>query len=121
MKFLADMGISPATVEFLCHLGHDGVHLHALKLGQLPDPLILAKARHEGRILLTHDLDFGELLAASGSHLPSVIIFRLRDMRPANVNHHLRVIIAQYADALSAGAVLSVTEARIRVRSLPVK
>lgn len=50
-------------------------------MGRLLDGEILAKARAEGRILLTHDLDFGELLATSGGSLPSAIIFRLKDMR----------------------------------------
>ncbi|HEY57982.1 MAG TPA: DUF5615 family PIN-like protein, partial [Anaerolineae bacterium] len=36
----------------------------------------------EGFVLLTHDLDFGELVAASGARLPSVVVFRLRNMRP---------------------------------------
>ena len=43
----------------------------------MTDPEILRKARTEGRILLTHDLDFADLVAASGSALPSVVIFRL--------------------------------------------
>ena len=30
MKFLADLGISPRTVEFLRDLGHYAVHLHDL-------------------------------------------------------------------------------------------
>jgi len=60
MKFLADMGISPRTVEFLRDLGHDAVHLHELGLERLPDSQVLRKARNEKRILLTHDLDFAE-------------------------------------------------------------
>jgi predicted nuclease of predicted toxin-antitoxin system len=60
MKFLADMGISPRTVTFLRELGHEAVHLHEEGLERLGDTAILAKARKEGRILLTHDLDFGE-------------------------------------------------------------
>jgi len=81
MKFLADRGISPRVVTALRKQGHDAVHLQEQNLGRLLDGAILAKARAEGRILLTHDLDFGELLAASGGILPSVIIFRLKDMR----------------------------------------
>ncbi len=58
MRFLADMGISPITVAFLRGLGHDALHLHEQALDRLQDPAILGKARDEGRILLTHDLDF---------------------------------------------------------------
>jgi len=60
MRFLADMGISPQSVAFLQGLGYDAVHLHARGLDRLEDSSVLDKAREEGRILLTHDLDFGE-------------------------------------------------------------
>ena len=65
MKFLADMGISPRTVEYLSSEGHDAIHLHELGLDTLSDPKILELARGEERVVLTHDLDFGELVAAS--------------------------------------------------------
>ena len=65
MKFLADMGISPRTVDRLREWGYDAVHLHELGLDRLPDVDILDKARQENWIVLTHDLDFGELLAIS--------------------------------------------------------
>jgi predicted nuclease of predicted toxin-antitoxin system len=121
MTFLGDMGISPRTIEFLKQQGYDAIHLHQEGLDTLPDAEILRKARQENRILLTHDLDFGELLAASGARLPSVIIFRLRNMRPAQVNQVLSVIGAEYATVLQTGCILSVTEHQIRVRPLPVK
>jgi predicted nuclease of predicted toxin-antitoxin system len=92
MKFLADMGISPKTVSFLQNLGYQAAHLHQEGLDRLSDSEILKQARLVGSILLTHDLDFGDLLAASEAELPSVIIFRLRNMRPEQVNLHLNSI-----------------------------
>lgn len=120
MKFLADMGISPRVVDALRQKGHNAVHLNELNLGRMPDAEILVKARLEERILLTHDLDFGELLAASGGVLPSVIIFRLNDMRAPNVSHHLFSILEHQADVLAQGAVISVTEHKARIRQLPI-
>jgi predicted nuclease of predicted toxin-antitoxin system len=120
MKFLADMGISPRTVTFLKSLGHDAVHLQEQGLGRLSDPLVLRKAREEGRVLLTHDLDFGELMAASGAELPSIVIFRLRDMRPERVNTYLDQIAAEHQEILERGAIVSVSERQIRLRNLPV-
>jgi len=120
MKFLADMGISPRTVAFLESRGHDATHLYEQGLGRLGDPAILQKARDEGRVLLTHDLDFGELMAASGAELPSVVIFRLRDMRPERVNAYLSEVVVEYQEVLEGGAILSVSEGQIRSRSLPV-
>ena len=120
MKFLADMGISPKTVALLLALGHDATHLQDQGLERLPDPAIMTKALEEERILLTHDLGFGELVAASGARLPSVIIFRLRDMRPTHVNRHLNQILARYPVELAEGVVISVTEGQIRLRALPL-
>jgi predicted nuclease of predicted toxin-antitoxin system len=120
MKFLADMGISPRIVDELRQNGYDAIHLQEQGLFRMSDGDILEKARQENRILLTHDLDFGELLAASGGSLPSVIIFRLKDMRSANVNRHLSGIIQQQTETLLNGVVISVTEKKIRVRALPI-
>jgi predicted nuclease of predicted toxin-antitoxin system len=59
------MGIPLKTVAFLHTLGHDAVHLADQGLERLPDRDIVAKARQEGRILLAHDLGFGELPVSS--------------------------------------------------------
>ncbi len=120
MKFLANMGISPVTVGFLRQLGHDALHLHEAGLDRLPDSDIVEEARKEGRILLTSDLDFGDLLAASGEALPSVVIFRLRNMQPDNVNRHLRYILDNHAGDLTQGVIVSVAEDHVRLRRLPV-
>ena len=120
MKFLADMGVSPRVVKELLRKGHDAVHLQEHGLGRMTDPEILQKAREEGRILLTHDLDFGELLAVSGGKLPSVIIFRLKDMRASNVSLHLVNLLKQQNELLEQGAIFSVTERKVRIRMLPI-
>ncbi|MEE8525807.1 MAG: DUF5615 family PIN-like protein, partial [Thermoanaerobaculia bacterium] len=80
----------------------------------------LAKARNEDAVLLTHDLDFADLVAASGARLPSVILFRLPSMRPENVNRHLALVLERFGDQLQSGAVISVTESKIRLRALPL-
>jgi predicted nuclease of predicted toxin-antitoxin system len=121
LKFLADMGISRRTVTFLRGLGHDTVHLSEQGLGRLPDPDVLRKPRDEARVLLTHDLDFGELMAAGGANLPSVVIFRLRDMRPEGVNVHLQGVVVEHHDMLEKGVVVSVSERGIRLRELPIE
>jgi predicted nuclease of predicted toxin-antitoxin system len=114
------MGISPKAATFLIQSGHEASHLVSEGLERLPDPDILGKARREHAVLLTHDLDFADLLAASGDALPSVIIFRLRTMRPQIVNSYLAVILREHEAALRQGAILSVTDARIRSRALPL-
>jgi len=115
------MVIPMGSVEHLRQAGHDVIHLREQGLQRLPDPEILEKARTEGRVLLTHDLDFGRLLALSEATSLSVIVFRLADMRPASVNHHLDQVLQQAAGDLERGAIISVREGQIRVRILPVR
>jgi len=121
MRFVADMGISPQTVKFLNESSHNAIHLHEQSLDRMSDPEILDKARKEARIVLAHDLDFGELMAASKALLPSIIIFRLRNMASYRVNNYLEQVIEGYTDELEKGAIISVTDGQIRIRNLPIE
>jgi predicted nuclease of predicted toxin-antitoxin system len=121
MRFLADMGLGRSTVAFLRAQGYDAVHLRDEGLQRLSDVEIVKKAVAEGRVVLTHDLDFGRIVAMSGATVPSVITFRLQDMRPARVNHYLAQVLAEFTPQLEDGALVSVNEQNIRVRSLPIE
>ena len=121
MRFLADMGISQKTVAWLVSKGHEAVHLRTLGLQRLPDSQIVEKARSEQRIVLTLDLDFGYLMAVSGEHLPSVIIFRVSDERSEFVTERLSDVLETCARDLEAGAVISVADSDARVRRLPLR
>lgn len=89
MKFLCDMGVSMSTVKALRERGHDALHLREEGLHRLSDEEILEKARLEERILLTFDLDLGDLLAAGLHGSPSVILFRLHNQTPSIVTERL--------------------------------
>lgn len=120
MRFLADMGISPLAVDWLRRLGHDALHLREQGLQRLPDDAVVEKARVEGRVMLTSDLDFGYLMATSGAALPSVVLFRLSDMRPSSVAAHLELVLSRFSSELSTGSIVVVGESAIRVRRLPI-
>ncbi len=120
MRFLADMGVAQSTAAFLRSQGFDAFHLRDEGLQRLDDEDIIAKARAEGRVILTHDLDFGRIVALSRAHVPSVITFRLGDMRPVQVNRYLVEVLSHFADQLDQGALVSVNEHGIRVRALPI-
>lgn len=120
MRFLADMGISPSVVYWLRNAGHDALHLREENMQRSPDQIVLEKACADNRILLTADLDFGYLLAISGASLPTVVLFRLSDMRPSNVWTKLNSVISRYEDEAMNGAFVVVTDTMIRVRHLPI-
>jgi len=115
------MGVSLTTVEALRAADHDTLHLREEGLIRLPDPEIALKAAAEGRIVLTFDLDFGDILAAARSEAPSVVIFRLRNQTPAAVNPRLFRVIDDCAGELASGAIVIVEDEGYRVRRLPIR
>jgi predicted nuclease of predicted toxin-antitoxin system len=110
------MGVSLTTVEELRGAKHDAAHLRDEGLIGLPDCQILAKAVAESRVVLTFDLDFGDILAVARSEAPSVIIFRLRNQTPAAVNPRLFRVIAECAAEFASVAIIMVDDLGFRVR-----
>jgi len=120
VKFLADMGIASKTVSFLKKLGYNTIHLREENLQSISDDKIVEKANKEKRIILTCDLDFGAIMSSSKDTFPSVIIFRLSDFRPENINRHLEKILAESSEIIQKGAILSVSDDTYRIRVLPI-
>ena len=120
MTFLADMGVSMTTVSALRQLGHNVVHLREQGLLRMEDPGIVAKARSEGRIVLTFDLDFGEIMALSKTASPSVILFRMRNQTPRFVTPRLVQVIQECESQLADGAFATVEDHGYRIRRLPI-
>jgi predicted nuclease of predicted toxin-antitoxin system len=118
MLFLADMGISLRVVNWLCSSGHD--HLRDEGLQSLSNGEVFRKAFREERIVLTFDLDFGEIVAASRATTVSVVLFRLRNTRADFVIRRLKIVLDQSAEELAQGAVVLVEDERHRVRKLPI-
>jgi predicted nuclease of predicted toxin-antitoxin system len=114
------MGVSVSVTVALRALGHDVVHAGERGLARAPDGVLLDAARREQRVVLTFDLDFGDLLAASGAQLPSVVLFRLRDQTPAAVTPRLLRLLEERGPDLATGALVVVEHARYRLRRLPI-
>jgi len=121
VKFLADMGISMATVHALREAGEEVVHLREEGLHTMQDDQILAKAIREQRVILTYDLDFGDLLAASGGSVPSVILVRTRNQTPRAVTPRVFQVLRTYRTALDTGAIVIVEDGGFRLRHLPIR
>ena len=79
-----------------------------------PDEALLALAIEEGRVLITEDKDFGELVFLRGLPHPSIV--RLVEMTPTERAHVMRHLIEHHADAMRDGAIIVVTRERIRIR-----
>jgi predicted nuclease of predicted toxin-antitoxin system len=81
----------------------------------------LAYAKAHGFIVLTHDLDFGAILAATGGEGPSVVQIRAEDPSPEAIGVLLLAGLRQMADDLNAGALVTIEPGRSRLRLLPLR
>ena len=120
MRFLADMGISQSTVNLLQKKSHDIVHVRDIGMSKSSDAEIIQKAITDKRIVLTFDLDFGDILATNRKALPSVIIFRTHNQTPRHVQHHLTQVLSECSTLLEKGAILIIQDKRYRIRELPI-
>jgi predicted nuclease of predicted toxin-antitoxin system len=120
LRFLLDMGVSQSIAVWLKSQGHDAIHLNDQGLFKLSDILILEKAVNEKRIILTTDMDFGQLLAFNKSQRASVIQFRTSVFTPANIREKLELLFEGFSDQLSLPFIITVEDVRIRFRKLPI-
>lgn len=120
MRFLADMGVSLRVVNWLRAAGYDIAHLRDEGLQKLPNGDIFQKAGQEDRVVLTFDLDFGEIVASCPGQIVSVILFRLRNTTSDFVIRRLADVLAQSVVDLEQGAIVVVEDGRHRVRKLPI-
>ena len=116
MRLLVDESTGAAVVEYLRSVGQDVLAV-AEEMPQADDPDILAHATREGRILITNDKDFGELVFRNGQAHSGVVVLRLQDESSANHMHTIEIVLEQYADRL-AGRFTVATERGIRIRRL---
>jgi len=65
MRLLIDMNLSPELCARFSALGHEAVHWSSLGDYNAPDIAIMAHATANAFVVLTHDLDFGAILAAT--------------------------------------------------------
>lgn len=120
MKLLVDMNLSPRWVDVLLQAGHEAIHWSAVGDPQATDAEIMSTAVELHAVVLTNDLDFGTMLAASGAEGPSVIQLRSTDLRPQAVAGLVTAALAQLATELDSGALVTIQAGSARLRVLPL-
>jgi predicted nuclease of predicted toxin-antitoxin system len=121
LKLLIDMTLSPQWVAFLRDAGFETLHWSSFGDPTAPDVEIMAFAKTHSWIVVTLDLDFGAILAATQGDKPSVVQLRAGDHSPETIGRQVIAAFHQINEELDAGALLTVDTRRTRLRVLPLR
>ncbi|WP_073466693.1 DUF5615 family PIN-like protein [Rhizobacter sp. OV335] len=121
MRLLVDMNLSPRWIGVLNAAGIEARHWSTLGACDAPDPLIMAYAAEHDYVVLTHDLDFGAMLAATQGDKPSVVQIRAEDVSPSAIGLYVVAALRQMTAELEDGALLTIDTKRARLRLLPLQ
>lgn len=116
MKFIVDESTGESVVNELRRNGYDVKSVQKSSPG-LDDLLILEFAINEGRIVVTNDKDFGELIYRSGLPHKGVILFRLHDESVANRVRMMRKVLQTHGSQIKDSFIV-VSERKIRIRRI---
>jgi predicted nuclease of predicted toxin-antitoxin system len=116
VKFLLDENLSPLHAGILRSLGHDAVSVVELGLSGADDSVVRSKAIESGRILITLDGDFANVLRFPPANTPGVIRFRLHPPTEEAIDTALRFAISHLAQTSLNGKLAVVDERRVRIR-----
>jgi predicted nuclease of predicted toxin-antitoxin system len=120
MKFPIDMNLSPAWVELFVAAGFEALHWSRIGAQGASDLELMTWAAANDHIVVTCDLDFAAILAATRGSRPSVLQLRSDTLAPEQIGPSVLAAIQQMRRELQDGAVLSLDTARARLRTLPL-
>lgn len=115
------MNLPRALGRALAAQGDVWEHAGDLGLDTAEDEDLLVVARAREAVLLTHDLDFGRILAFSGDASPSVILFRGISTSHGALLQRLQETRSHWTVAVEAGAVVVLEPTALRIRALPIE
>ena len=121
MKIIVDMNLSTEWVDVLTSAGWQAAHRSVLGAGNAADRTIMDYARVSDSVVLTHDLDFGTILAVTHGLKPSVVQIRADDVSPEVIGQRVTSALTQLTLELASGALISIDTKQTRVRMLPLR
>ncbi|MFZ5512108.1 MAG: DUF5615 family PIN-like protein [Pseudomonadota bacterium] len=121
MKLPVDMNLSPRWVSVLAGAGIEAAHWSTVGAANATDAEIMAYARAQGYVVLTHDLDFSAILAATHGDKPSVVQIRAENVSPDVIGRAVINALQQMGNELDEGALLTIDPNRARLRLLPLR
>ncbi|MCL2807955.1 MAG: DUF5615 family PIN-like protein [Coriobacteriia bacterium] len=113
------MNLSPRWAHYLSSFGLDCVHWSTVGCAGATDIEIILYAKEHGYSIVTHDLDFSAILAATKEARPSVVQIRSIDLNPRTIGVQVAKAIITMESELQLGALVTIDPGKTRLRLLP--
>jgi predicted nuclease of predicted toxin-antitoxin system len=114
------MNLSPRWVEWFAEAGIPAIHWATVGRVDATDTDIMQYAADHDYVVMTQDLDFGSILAATQRKKPSVVQVRAGNLTPEVIGDRVVASLRQVEVELGQGALLTIDPSRRRLTILPL-
>lgn len=118
---LADENIHPDVIQYLREQGHDVHSVYETGLVGHSDSDVLRVAQQSGRVVISHDSDFGTITLAKSEPFTGIVFLRPGHIAPNFTIQTLRTLAERQIDVQPQFIIVAVRKqqtVRIRVRQL---
>lgn len=116
LQLLADECVYQATTDFLLELDYDIVTAQELDLAGVDDDTIINKVLNLGRVLLTRDMDFSNILHYPPAQYLGIVALKMSPATIHAVHNVLKQALAQTHNL--KGTLVVVDRNKFRVRRM---
>lgn len=119
-RFLIDEDLPHLLASFPVEKGHGSDHVRDLSLRGSPDSRIYEVAQQRQAVLVTGDIDFGNLLRFPlGAHFGIVVIQFPSVMRTRELAGQIATALSALDEVVFKGNLIILEPARVRIRRRP--
>jgi len=116
MRFLTDENVYPQIVESIRQLSHDVLDIKEQNLFSISDGDVIKMAQNTGRILITFDKDFSNIIMYPPCQYPGIIVLRLSRLMIEDAVNQLIEFIRRLSVEQINGKLAIVEPDRVRFR-----
>ena len=117
LKFKVDENLPVEVAALLVTAGHDALTVPDQQMGGRPDPDVANVCQHEGRVVVTLDLDFSDIRTYPPANYPGIIVLRLSRLDKHRVLSAVHRLLPTLSQEPLGGKLWIVDETTVRIRS----
>lgn len=115
MRLLLDANIPRSTKVVLAACGHDVVDVRDILPPAAPDSVIYERAKQEGRLLITRDYDFLNILLYPPAGTPGIIVVKVHQLSARAIALLLRDFLDRMTESQIQNALIVLEPHRYRL------